>query len=354
MTTVGASLIDDASGGKRLRAGVIGLGVGIHHAHAFMRHPGVELVAMCDIRSEAHAAASARLGIPVSATRFYLDHREMLRAEALDLVSVATPDAYHADPVIDAANAGVRGILCEKPLAATLPDADRMIDASRRAGATLLVDHTRNFDVAYVETRAQVEAGAIGRLTRIVAYLGGRRAMLFRNHTHLLGSIRFFAGAGPEWIFAALDDGFEGYGLEYRGEGGRDPMLDPGGTFVIHFENGVRALVMASKGTPSTGVQLDLLGTRGRITVGDKETRAWIAAEDEGALSSAPVTWAQGITGDLGERLVPAVRHLVDLVTVGGRSLSPPEEARDVLAMILGALRSQHDGPSPVRLVSGR
>ncbi|NBT19124.1 MAG: hypothetical protein EBT00_10185, partial [Proteobacteria bacterium] len=140
------------------------------------------------------------------------------------------------------------------------------------------------------------------------------------------------------------------YGLEYRGEGGRDPGLDPGGTFVIHFSNGVRALVMASKGTPSTGVQLDLLGTRGRIIVGDQETRAWTASEDEGTLAPAAVTWKQGTGGDLGERLVPAVSHLVDLVTSGGRSLSPPEEARDVLMLIYGALQSQHSGMVPIRL----
>ena len=233
---------------------------------------------------------------------------------------------------------------------ATVEDADRMIEATRRAGSVFLVDHTRNFDAAYVEARRQVEAGAIGTLTRIVAHLGGRRAMLFRNHTHLLGSIRFFAGASPEWIFAALDASFEDYGLEYRGAGGRDLMLDPGGTFVIHYANGVRALVMASKETPSTGVQIHLLGTRGRIVVGDQETRAWTAAEDAGTLVPVPVTWAQGTTGDLGERLVPAVGHLVDLVTAGGRSLSPPEEARDVLAMIHGALRSQHDGMVRVRI----
>ena len=336
--------------GHRFRAGVIGLGVGAHHAHAFLRHPAVDLVAMCDIRPEAHATVSARLGILPSATRSYTDHRDMLGNERLDLVGVATPDAHHADPVIDACVAGVRGILCEKPIASSVEDADRMIEATRRAGTVLLIDHTRNFDPAYVATRDQVEAGTIGTLTRIVAHLGGKRAMLFRNHTHLLGSIRFFAGARPEWIFAAMDHGFEDYGLEYRGEGGRDPGLDPGGTFVIHFSNGVRALVMASKGTPSTGVQLDLLGTRGRIIVGDQETRAWTASEDEGTLAPAAVTWKQGTGGDLGERLVPAVSHLVDLVTSGGRSLSPPEEARDVLTLIYGALQSQHSGMVPIRL----
>ena len=84
--------------------------------------------------------------------------------------------------------------------------------------------------------------------------------------------------------------------------------------------------------------------------MGDQETRAWTASEDEGTLAPAAVTWKQGTGGDLGERLVPAVSHLVDLVTSGGRSLSPPEEARDVLTLIYGALQSQHSGMVPIRL----
>ena len=189
MTSPDAPARRPLEAGHRLRAGVIGLGVGAHHAHAFLRHPAVDLVAMCDIRPEAHATVSARLGILPSATRSYTNHRDMLGNERLDLVGVATPDAHHADPVIDASGAGVRGILCEKPIASSVEDADRMIEATRRAGTVLLIDHTRNFDPAYVATRDQVEAGTIGTLTRIVAHLGGKRAMLFRNHTHLLLSL---------------------------------------------------------------------------------------------------------------------------------------------------------------------
>ena len=274
----------------------------------------------------------------------------MLRQERLDLVSVATPDQYHAGPVTEAAAAGVGGILCEKPIASSLADADAMIEAVERYGTKMLVDHTRNFDPAYVAVRNQVRQGAIGTLTRIVAYLGGKRAMLFRNTTHLLGSVCFYAESSPTWIFAALDPGFERYGLEYKGEGGRDPALDPGATLVIDFANDVRALVMASKRTPAFGVQLDLLGTRGRIVVGDRETQAWESAEEEGALRPRAVTWRQGIEDSLGKRLIPAVDHLIATIRDGVPLDSPPRVARDVLELMLGALRSQAQGMVPIPL----
>ncbi len=119
---------------------------------------------------------------------------------------------------------------------------------------------------------------------------------------------------------------------------------------LVHFENGVRALVMGSKRTPAFGVQLDLLGTRGRIIVGDSETRAWVCAEEEGVLKPREVTWRQGIDRDLGRRLVQAVEHLIAVVQDGVPSLSPPRVARDVLAILYGALRSQHEGMVPVQL----
>ena len=66
----------------------------------------------------------------------YTDYREMLAREELDILTVATSDNRHTDIVVDGANASVKGILCEKPLATSLEDADRMIEACRRARYT--------------------------------------------------------------------------------------------------------------------------------------------------------------------------------------------------------------------------
>ena len=131
-----------------------------------------------------------------------------------------------------------------------------------------------------------MQAGAIGSLTRIVAYLGGKRAMLFRNTTHLIGSVCFYAGADPLWVIAALDRGFEDYGMIYKGEGGKDPALDPGATLIVEFANGVRALVMASKGTPARGRARPAGHPRAdrRRRPGDG---LWHSAEEEGELQPA-------------------------------------------------------------------
>src|SRR6266542_5005936 len=152
-----------STGTTRLRAAVIGCGVGSHHAYAYQQHPQVDLVAICDVNPAVFDRVYTAAGIERGAVREYTDYRELLRQERLDLVSVATPDHYHAGPVTEAAAAGVGGILCEKPIASSLAAADRMIEAVERYGTKMLVDHTRNFEPAYVEVRDRVRQGELRR-----------------------------------------------------------------------------------------------------------------------------------------------------------------------------------------------
>ena len=126
------------------KAGVIGCrGIGIAHATGIVRSDRASLAAACDLDEETLREFEQRW--PDENLTLYRDHREMLARESLDIVTVATSDHRHADLVVDAANAGAKGIFCEKPLATSLADADRMIAACDANNTTLSVDHTRRF-----------------------------------------------------------------------------------------------------------------------------------------------------------------------------------------------------------------
>ena len=98
----------------KLRAAVIGAGVGGGHGYAYARAPEYEFAAVCDINPEVLARFYERAEIERGSVAEYSDYREMLERERLDVVSVATPDHLHADPVCDAVAAGVRGIFCRE------------------------------------------------------------------------------------------------------------------------------------------------------------------------------------------------------------------------------------------------
>ena len=253
----------------RYRVGVIGCtGVGTRHASGLVGLENVELVAGCDLSSAVLERFQDRWRENWPDLITYTSHCEMLEKESLDLVTIATSDHKHVDLVVDAAEAGVKGIFCEKPMATSIADADRMLAATDANGTILSVDHTRRWQPLWVRTKQLVTEGAIGNLQNIVGTLNGGRAMLFRNGTHLIDAICYFADSTPGWVFAELEDGYEDY-TEYRGDGGHDPKTEPSAHGYIHFENGVRAFYVGGSKKTSAGFSLEVVGTKGRIRISD-------------------------------------------------------------------------------------
>lgn len=341
---------------KTYRAGVVGLtGMGMRraelepgavlntpmpHSHvgSYAVLPQTEVVAVCDLQTELLDAFKEQWGDVFPGARTYDDYREMMDKENLDLLSVTTGDNAHTEIVIHGANRGVRGIACEKPLATTLDDATRMIEACEANGTLISVDHTRRWWRPYHGARELIREGAIGKVQRIVAHMGGRRAMLFRNGTHLLDGVLFFAESDPEWVFAELDPGFEDY-FSYRGDGGKDPAVDPSGSGYIHFHNGVRAFVNASKGqTP--GMYIQVIGETGEIDlVGDRVELRKDGAVDQPALPS-----------HMRMDVVALIDELTRVIEEGGELVGSGQEAKKVVEVIVGFLKSQERGNVRVNL----
>ncbi|MGI8916391.1 MAG: hypothetical protein ACR2JY_21895 [Chloroflexota bacterium] len=98
----------------------------------------------------------------------------------------------------------------------------------------------------------------------------------------------FFAEADPAWLVGELDDEQQAFGPRYAGDGGRDPATDPGGSAYIHFQNGVRAFVNASKHTMGN-FEMDLVGETGRIRVGLNVAELWRPGPDGSAVSRLQV-----------------------------------------------------------------
>jgi len=200
------------------------------------------------------------------------------------------------------------------------------------------VDHTRRWMPLYAMVRERLRAGAIGRVRRVVATLGGPRAMLFRNGTHLIDTLLMLVESDPEWVFAELDEGFEEY-FTYRGDGGRSPELEPGASGYIHFRNGVRAFLNASKGTPP-GFGLELFGEGGRLTVSDAEGAA-LYHEGRREPLREPKYRLAGVAAGIDE----LIRRLEGTCS---EVACPPREARKTLQIMLGMLASQERGNARV------
>jgi predicted dehydrogenase len=94
-------------------------------------------------------------------TKFYTEITDLVKREKIDLVIVCTPHPFHLQPVLEAAKAGAN-ILVEKPLASTLEDSDKMIEACKNAGVKLGVISQRRWYAPVKRVKDAIEAGKIG------------------------------------------------------------------------------------------------------------------------------------------------------------------------------------------------
>lgn len=127
-----------------VRVGVVGCGgFGLYALQQFVQVPGVRLVAMAGTAREASIAAAKRYGIPdVEAVD------SLLAREDVDLVYIATPPFLHHDQAIRALRAG-KHVVCEKPLAMTVEQADEMIAEARRADRLLTANLMQRYNLVY-------------------------------------------------------------------------------------------------------------------------------------------------------------------------------------------------------------
>ena len=146
-----------------LSIGVIGTGsISRAHLAAYLEFPEeVRIVGLADIDPAKAEAARAAHGL--DGTRVYEEAGAMLAAEDLDLVSIATPPGTHCALTVQALEAGVN-VIVEKPMAPSLEECDRMLEAQRRSGRLLSVIAQNRFRDDMARLKAVLETGKIGRI----------------------------------------------------------------------------------------------------------------------------------------------------------------------------------------------
>jgi predicted dehydrogenase len=169
---------------------VIGLGrMGRRHITA-ARNAGFELAGVSDLSADAIATTLTECGVDEAMA---FSHAGRMLAELRpDAVVVSTTAPSHCEFVCAAAAAGVRFILCEKPMATSLEECDRMIAACRAAGARLAVNHQMRFMEQYTSIKALIDTPEFGGLRSMV--VSASNFGLAMNGSHYFEAFRYLAG----------------------------------------------------------------------------------------------------------------------------------------------------------------
>lgn len=146
---------------KRWQVGIIGLGwAGDQHARAMRElKDRVEIPVLAEIDSNLAQDMSTKWKVPGWTTNYH----ELLKREDLDAVSICLPHELHSQVAIEAAQAGLH-ILIEKPISATLAEADAMIKAASSASVTLMVAENVRYDNIFIQAAELAQSGKLGEL----------------------------------------------------------------------------------------------------------------------------------------------------------------------------------------------
>jgi len=147
-----------------VRVGIIGLGRSGWSIHALglkQMPERYQIVAVADLIAERRAEAQQTFGC-----RAYAGYGELLADRDVELVIVAPPSYLHAVYTIAALQAG-KAVVCEKPMAQNLADADSMLAAARRTGSLLTMFQNRRYEASYLKVREIIASGVLGRIFQI-------------------------------------------------------------------------------------------------------------------------------------------------------------------------------------------
>jgi len=157
------------------KIGIIGLGFISHeHVLGYLNNPHAEIVAICD--SDQQRARQWQQKWNLSNARCFRDLDTMLSAASLDIVEILTPHGLHCEHAVACSRAKVKGISLQKPMAASLAECDRVIDACRANNVVLQIYENYLFYPAYQQAKELIDDGIIGELISVrIHTVGGLR-----------------------------------------------------------------------------------------------------------------------------------------------------------------------------------
>ena len=240
------------------RVGIVGCG-GIAHFHGqnYGRYADdFQIVAAADINQESVDRYCQEFDV----TTGYTDYEKMLFQEDLDVVTVCTWQGTHSEITVAAAESGVKGIICEKPMTTSLGEADAMIKACDQHNVKLAIGHQRRFEALYPETCRLLADGVIGDPVSIVRRVGSG---LLNWGTHVIDLTRQILGdPATSWVIGQVERKTDRYERRCRIE---DLCMG-----LICFENDARLILEIDMPKPHLNT-IFVQGTNGVMTSeGDK------------------------------------------------------------------------------------
>lgn len=267
---------------KNFGFGIIGCGIGDHHAKCIDSLEEASLVAVADLSEE----RGKRLAEEHNA-EYYRDYQKMLQREDIDIIDVCTPSGMHGEHTIAAAKAG-KHVICEKPIEVDLKKADLMIKTCEENKVKLAVIFQHRFRQSSFRLKNAILKGKLGRLVLADAYVKWYRAQNYYDETNWRGTLSLDGGACLinqsvhsidllQWMMGPVETVFGSTTtLTHRIEG------EDVATALLRFKSGALGVIEGSTSCyPGFPERLEIYGDKGGVIISGDKISAWKLSEKE-------------------------------------------------------------------------
>jgi len=321
-----------------IKAAVVGYGpafnMGKHHASSMEATGRIKVVAVCDVDEARLKVARQELGD----VRTYTSVARLARDEAVQLVAVVVPHNVHLKATLPLLEAG-KHVVVEKPMALTLAECNRMIEAARKAGVTLSVYHNRRHDGDFLAIGDVIQKGYIGEVFHLEAHAGGygRPREWWRSDKKVSGGAFYDWGAHfIDWMLHLVPGRMTTVTGQFQKRVWDHVTIEDHCEAYIRFDSGAAAHVQLSSISAATKPKWYILGTKGAIvdTGGGQLT---VSTRTGDYVASFQVPYYQSTWASYYELMA-------DHLTKDAPVPVTPESARRVIAVIELAERASKTG----------
>ncbi len=255
----------------KLRFAIVGCGrIFKKHFEAIRDIENAEIVAVADINTEKAKAAGELAHVP-----YYLDYNEMLSKENIDIVNILTPSGMHPKHTIDIVNKYKKHIVCEKPMALRLEDADEMIRICDENGVKLFIVKQNRFNSPVLKLREAIENKKFGKMVLGTVRVRWCRPQAYYDLDEWRGTWALDGGVITNQASHHIDllEWMMGEPVSVMAKSGTylvDIEVDDTTVAIIKFKSGALGVIEATTAARPKDIEgsLSILGEKGSVVIG--------------------------------------------------------------------------------------
>lgn len=338
----------------KMKYAIIGCGrISPNHLVAAIEND-LEVVALCDIDESKMIESIQKFNLS-SGTSMYLDYKEMLKNEELDLIAICTESGKHGQIALDCIDSGVN-LIIEKPIALSLEDADAIIEKAKAKKIKVSACHQNRFNKSVQKIREAIEAGRFGKLMHGTAHIRWNRGenyytqapwrgtweqdggALMNQCIHNIDLLRWMMGDEVTEVVGMTDNLIHGY-IE----------AEDLGMALVKFSNGSYGMIEGTTNIYPKNLEetLYIFGEKGTVKAGGKSVNLieeWQFADNLDNAEEIKKEYNENPPTVYGFGHKPLYADVIDAIKQDREPYVTAVDGRNALELVLAIYKSSREG----------